>query len=96
MKLAIAKDQSELGTIPLLQRINLTSSERAALVLCDATVQYPWRTIRSRFNGARLLMEQDGKWDFPERTLGSEALGAEHPDWTPDQVYEALDADPFE
>ena len=61
------------------------------LELCEATRGYPWRTVRSRVNGARLYIEKNGTWTQPNYALPSEALEAGHPSWTKEQVDEAYD-----
>lgn len=48
LKLNEAKDQSELNSILSTVKRKFESSDREALVLCDATKDYPWRTVRSR------------------------------------------------
>jgi len=42
-------------------------------------------------NGARLYIEIDGKWQIPDYMLGLEVRGADHPDWTKEEVEEEED-----
>lgn len=91
MKMIVAKDQSELDTIRSRLKSVYTSSELDALQIYEATAEYPWRTVRSKVNGARVFIEQDGKWVHPEYALPSEASATRHPDWTQEELDEEED-----
>ena len=84
--LTIAKDQSELDTILSQKKIRLTPSERSALVLCEASENYPARAIRSKVNGARLYTEKDGKWVVPQYFLPTEAMATRFPTLTDEEI----------
>ena len=86
----VSKDQSELDAILSQQTKKFTQAEREALVLCDATENYPLRTIRSKVNGARLYIEKDGVWTFPLRDYWEE-FQAVHPELTEEELVEAED-----
>ena len=78
----------ELDTILSMMGDEMCSSDRASLVLCEAGERYPWRTIRSKVSGARLYIEMNGKWRVPDYTLPSEAMLANHPTCTLEDLLE--------
>ena len=65
--------------------------------LYDATADHPWRTVRSKVNGATLYIEQNGQWGYPKRKLPNEDFAAMHPDWTMEEVenWEDDPSNPF-
>ena len=83
--------EQELDLILSQQKRKFTSSDRAVLELCDATVQYPWRTIRSKVSNARLYIEIDGKWRVPEYMLPTEAELAHAPRLTKEELFQMMD-----
>lgn len=91
----VAANQSELDTILSTLRVEFTPSEREALALCDACKDYPWRTVRSKVNGARVFIEMDGEWRFPEYAIETEAMLAGRPDWTEKMLEETLNSDTY-
>ena len=91
--LTVAKDQTELDTILSQLGRKLSPSVRSALVLCEASENYPARAIRSKVNGARLYTEKDGKWVVPQYFLPTEAMEADFPTMTfeeIDKMYEEM------
>lgn len=84
--LTAAKDQTELDTILSQRKRKFTPAERAALVLCEASENYPARAIRSKVNGARLYTEKDGKWVEPNFFLPTEAMEARFPTMTFEEI----------
>lgn len=86
----VSKDQSELDEILSHQNKKFTQLEREALVLCDATEDYPLRTVRSKINGARVYIEKDGVWTFPVRGYWEE-FQATHPELNEEELEEAED-----
>ena len=87
-----AQDQSELDTILSTVKRKFVSSDRAVLVLCEATKDYPWRTIRSKINGARLFIEMNGQWREPEYALPTEQILADYPLLTREKLDEMEEA----
>ena len=92
LKLNEAKDQSELDSILSTLKEKFESSDRAVLVLCDATKDYPWRTVRSRVNGARRYIEKSGKWMIPEYAIPTEGILATYPRLTEKELDEMEEA----
>lgn len=90
LTMKISEDQSELDEILSQRYKQFTKSEREALVLCDATEDYPWRSVRSKVNGACLYVEKDGVWQFPKWDPW-EGFKASYPDWTNEELEEAED-----
>ena len=84
--LTAAKDQTELDTILSQMKRKFTPAERAALVLCEASENYPARAIRSKVNGARLYTEKDGKWVVPQYFLPTEAMATRFPTLTDEEI----------
>lgn len=62
------------------------------MVLCDATKDYPWRTVRSRVNGARLFIEKNEKWMVPEYAIPTEGILATYPRLTEKELDEMEEA----
>ena len=75
--------------------VGVGSMDLDCLELCEASIGYPWRTIRSRVNGARLCIEQNGEWKRPTYAMQSEATLADHPRWTDDELWEKETSDGF-
>lgn len=92
LKLNEAKDQSELDSILSTVKRKFESSDRGALVLCDVTKDYPWRTVRSRVNGARLFIEKNGQWKEPTYAILTEQILADYPRLTEKELDEMEEA----
>lgn len=73
------KDQRELDSNVSTIKRKFESWDREALVLCDATKDYPWRTVRSRVNGARLFIEKSGRSTVPDYALPTERILSAYP-----------------
>lgn len=75
----LSPDQTEIDRILEANGRELNDSARAVLVLCEASDDCPVRTVRSRVNGARLFVEENGEWKVPVYALESEEKLAAHP-----------------
>ncbi len=87
----MTKDQ-EIDAILVSHNRQLCPSDREVLELCDATRDYPWRTVRSKVSRARLFIEIKGKWQIPEYMLPSEAILATYPQLTEQEMEEMTEA----